>query len=345
MSKREWRGGMIGAGAWSEVQLTAWASVKNAEIVALCDRHPERRGPIVERFRIPQAFDDFETMLNQAEIDFVDICTRPYSHAALTRLAAERGLPVLCQKPFCTSLDEAREVVEFCDRVGTRLMVNENYRWQAWYRKAKEVIDSGMLGQPFLAALHKRSRLTLPRFEHYQAYMADMPRLIAYEMGVHYLDTFRYLFGEPETIFTRLHHVSPYGQGEDVQLTMLDYEKLTCLINHSWASVPVPGLDRSEGNRGIAPPRLEIDGSEGTLVLACDGSLLLVRDGDRQQWQFTQDTVPESHVAAQQHFIDCLESGTQFETSGSETLKTMALVYACYRSAEEGRVVDPKALI
>jgi predicted dehydrogenase len=345
MSKRAWRGGMIGAGAWSEVQLTAWASVKNARIVALCDRHPERRGPIVDRFGIPQAFDDFESMLDEAEIDFVDVCTRPYSHAALTKLAAERGLPVLCQKPFCTSLDEAREVVEFCDQVGTRLMVNENYRWQAWYRKAKEVIASNALGRPFLARVHKRSRVTLPRFEHNQAYMGDMPRLIAYEMGVHYLDTFRYLFGEPETVFTRLHRVSPHVKGEDVQLTILGYKELTCLIDSSWASVPVPGLDRSERNWSVAPPRLEIDGSEGTLVLAYDGSMCLVRDDDRQQWQFTQDTVPESHVAAQQHFIDCLESGAQFETSGAETLKTMALVYACYRSAEQRRLVDPKALL
>jgi predicted dehydrogenase len=38
MSNRMWRGGMIGAGAWSEIQLTAWAGVENAEIVALCDR-------------------------------------------------------------------------------------------------------------------------------------------------------------------------------------------------------------------------------------------------------------------------------------------------------------------
>jgi predicted dehydrogenase len=334
---------MIGAGAWSEVQLIAWAGVKNAAIVALCDRHPERRGPMVDRFNIPQAFDDLKTMLDEAEIDFVDICTRPYSHAALTRLAAERGLPVLCQKPFCTSLDEAREVVEFCDRAGVRLMVNENYRWQAWYRKAKEVIASGALGRPFLARIHKRSRMTLPRFEHNQAYMREMPRLIAYEMGVHYLDTFRYLFGEPETVFTRSHQVSPYVKGEDVQLTILGYENLSCVIESSWASVPVPGLDRSEVTRAIVPPRLEIDGSEGTLVLDCDGSLCLVRDVGRQQWQFTPDTIAESHIAAQQHFVDCLESGAQFETSGAETLKTMALVYACYRSAEEGRAVDPNA--
>lgn len=44
MRERIWRGGMIGAGCWSEIQLTAWANVDNAEIVALCDRHPERLG-------------------------------------------------------------------------------------------------------------------------------------------------------------------------------------------------------------------------------------------------------------------------------------------------------------
>jgi predicted dehydrogenase len=91
MSNKIWRGGMVGAGAWSEVQLTAWAGVPNAEIVALTDRHPDRRDPVVQRFEIPDTFDDFETMLDEAELDFVDICVRPYSHAPLTKLAAERG--------------------------------------------------------------------------------------------------------------------------------------------------------------------------------------------------------------------------------------------------------------
>ena len=90
MPKKIWRGGMIGAGAWSEIQLNAWVGVEYGEIVALCDRHPERRDPIVKQFGIPQAFDDFETMLDETDLDFVDICTRPYSHAALTRIAAKR---------------------------------------------------------------------------------------------------------------------------------------------------------------------------------------------------------------------------------------------------------------
>lgn len=345
MSKKIWRGGMIGAGAWSDIQLRAWAGVENAEIVALCDRHPERRDPLAEQFKIPQMFDNFETMLNQADLDFVDICTRPYSHSALTKLAAKRGLPVLCQKPFCENLAEAQEVVEYCRQNSVPLMVNENFRWQAWFRQAKEVLESGALGQPFFARIHRRNRLTLPEFDHRQSYFVEMPRLVVYEMGTHYLDTFRYLFGEPDSLFARLHHVSPYVVGEDVQLLTLSYPGLTALVNHSWASVPVPGLDDSEEKPGVASPRLEIDGTAGTLTLNCDGSMHLYTDTTHQEWQFSADTGPKSHIAAQQHFIDCLESGAEFETSGAETLKTMALVYAAYHSAAEAIPVESTFLL
>jgi predicted dehydrogenase len=49
-------------------------------------------------------------------------------------------------------------------------------------------------------------------------------------------------------------------------------------------------------------------------------------------------------LATQQHFIDCLETGAEFETSGEYNLKTMALVYACYRSVKEGRVINVSEL-
>jgi predicted dehydrogenase len=349
MSKKMWRGGMVGAGAWSEVQLTAWAGVPNAEIVALTDRHPDRRDPVVQRFKIPDTFDDFETMLDEAELDFVDICVRPYSHAPLTMLAAEQGLSVLCQKPFCQSLEEAQEVVTFSDQAGARLMINENWRWQAWYRKCKELLDSGAIGEPFLGKIFQRTRSTLPHGfkDHPQAYFADMPRLALYELGVHYLDTLRYIFGDPDTVYARLHRISPYIQGEDVELVILGYETLTCYIDNSWASVQVPGMDISEGAQsGGLLSRLEIDGTEGTLAMKADGSLHALTDKEHQRWEFSaQHTKPESHIAAQQHFIDCLETGAEFETSGAETLKTMALVYAAYLSAEEGRVVDPNELL
>jgi predicted dehydrogenase len=128
-------------------------------------------------------------------------------------------------------------------------------------------------------------------------------------------------------------------------LITLGYDDLTCTIDTSWASVAVPGLDKPDGDQSISAPRFEIDGTEGTLSLNCDGTMHLFTDSHHQQWQFSRDTMPESHAAAQQHFIDCLESGAEFETNGPETLKTMALVDACYLSAEEGRTVEPNRLL
>lgn len=349
MTTKMWRGGMVGAGAWSDVQLTAWSQVENASIVALADRHSDRRAPIVEQFHIPHAFDDLESMLDAVPLDFVDICVRPYSHAALVKRAASRGLPILCQKPFCTTLQEAQDVVEFCEQRRVPLMVNENWRWQSWYRQAKSLIDAGALGTPFLAKLMQRVRATLPTGvgNQKQAYFAEMPRLALYEVGTHYLDTLRYLFGEPSSVFARMYRVSPYIQGEDVVAVMLGYENFTCLIENSWASIQVPGVDIPEGTRrGPLLSRLEVEGTAGTLALLEDGTLHLYTDSDHQAWSFTRKTVfEESHAAAQQHFVQCLETGAPFETSGAETLKTMALVYAAYLSSEENRVVNPVELL
>jgi predicted dehydrogenase len=333
---------MIGAGAWSEIQLNAWAGVENAEIVALCDRHPDRRDPVVSRFNILQGFDDFESMLDGADLDFVDICTRPYSHASLTKMAAERGLPVLCQKPFCRSMDEARDLVQFCDNAGVRLMVNDNWRWQAWHRKAKELLNAGALGKPFLVTIRWRLRMTLPSFDFNQGYFPEMERFVTYEMGTHYLDTLRYLFGEPNSVFARHHRLGPDMKGEDVNVLVIGYDDMTCAIDTSFASVEVPGVDVLEENPDTwSPSQFRIEGTEGTLILSLDRVLGLVTHTAHEQWQFPSKTIHDSFVTTQQHFIDCLESGAEFETSGEETLKTMAIVYACYRSAEEGRAVDP----
>jgi D-apiose dehydrogenase len=334
LSQKLWRGGMIGAGAWSTNQLNGWSRVPNARIVALCDRDDDRLTAAVSRFEIPGGYSDAEEMLARGDLDFVDICTRPSSHASLTRLAARRGLNVLCQKPFCTSLAEASDTVAYCDEQGVRLMINENYRWQPWYRRAKELLDSGALGASFFAVIHDRARLSLPRFDSRQTYLAEMPRLILYEMGPHYFDLMRFLFGEPESVHCRLQHISDQVRGEDVLHITLGYPGLTAVINSSWASVPVGTVTESDQSL-IRPPRFEIDGTEGTMAVGDDGSTNIYTDSDLRTWRGSRDPV-ESYVATQAHFVDCLDNGAEFETSGSDTLKTMALIYRAYESAETG---------
>jgi len=107
----------------------------------------------------------------------------------------------------------------------------------------------------------------------------------------------------------------------------------------------MPDLERSPEPRRWNPQLLEIDGVDGTVSVRADGSVHLFTDGGHQRWTTPTDAIPRSHAAAQQHFVDSLESGAEFATGGEETLKTMVLVHACYRSAEEGRVVYPEDLL
>lgn len=334
-----WRGGMIGAGAWSTVQLDAWKGVKNARITALTDRHPDRRDPVVEKYHIPQAFDDFKTMLERGNLDFADICTRPYSHLALGKMAADRGLPILCQKPFCANLAEAVELVEYCKKAGVRLMVNENFRWQGWYRKAMELIRSGALGKVFFAKFHQRLRLMIPKFVHDQRYFTEMPNALFLEVGTHLVDLTRFFFGQPESVYMREHTISPDMKGEDMYVAVFGYPDLTVVFHDSWVSVPIPNLDRGRAKARWQPRLLEVDGTKGTLVFKPDRTLHLYTDNDHQVWKFSPNTTPQAHMLAQQHFINCLESGAEFETSGEDTLDTMRVVWATYRASKEKRVV------
>ena len=65
MLKQIWRGGMIGAGAWSANQLSAWADVERVDIVALTDRQPERLESVAKRFDIQQTFTNAEEMMER----------------------------------------------------------------------------------------------------------------------------------------------------------------------------------------------------------------------------------------------------------------------------------------
>lgn len=339
-------GAMIGAGVWGEVQLEGWRGVPGARIAALCDLDERRLAERGARFDVDRLYTSAAELLRTETLDFVDVCVRPEAQLGIIRQAAERGVHVLCQKPFCTSLREAEEAVACCEERGVRLMVNENFRWQAWYRQTKALLEDGAVGTPFLARVNFRLRTSLPTFAHRQSYFREMPRWAVFELGVHYLDLYRYLFGEPLSLYARLHRVSPHVRGEDVQVLVLSYPELTCLVQHSWASVPVPGLDRPEGG-DVDPWRLahglEIDGSAATLALRPAGTLHLYGDARERSWSFGGDVRRESVASALSHFAECIGSGTPFETSGEDYLRTMALVYASYRSAETGSVVPLRA--
>ncbi|MDE2446634.1 MAG: Gfo/Idh/MocA family oxidoreductase, partial [Alphaproteobacteria bacterium] len=143
------RGALIGCGFFAINHLQGWKSAKGAEIIAICDRSPERLTLVGDQFGIIARYVDAAEMLAKEKLDFVDIATTAPTHRSLAEMAAANGVAVICQKPFAPTLDDAKAIVAACEKAKVPLMVHENFRWQSPIQRVKQVIDTGEIGDVF----------------------------------------------------------------------------------------------------------------------------------------------------------------------------------------------------
>lgn len=331
-------GALVGCGYFANLQMEAWNRLRDeAEIAAVCDLQLEKAQDFGRRYGIGSVYCNFEEMLDRAgRLDFIDIVTRSETHWPLVRMAAQRKLHILCQKPLAPSMQEAKEMVSFCAQKGVRLMVNENWRWQAWYREIQSLLEGGAIGNPFFFYFNHRDNdgLLDPPYPR-QPYFVSMPRFLIYETLVHYLDTVRFLIGEIESIFCQIKRINPKIAGEDAAVIQLTCGKTTGIIDGNRCSTPdepgpVLGYARFEGN-------------QGKLLLSGTGRIFLEPTlGTRKEHEYAIPSSGyrgDSCLATQRHFVRCLQSGEEFEASGSDYLRTLHAVFRAYESAESGRVV------
>lgn len=329
---------MIGGGFFAGFQAEAWQRVAGVQIVAVADVQPGRAQEFAERWQIPRAYTDADALLEEEKPDFVDIATRPDSHRDLTALAARYGAHVICQKPMAPTREDCVAMVDACGAAGVRLLMHENWRWQPWYREIKRLLDQGVLGRPFHVGFAMRTgdgRGSEPYTV--QPYFRQMGRLLIYETAVHFLDTFRYLVGEITTVFCQTGRINPLITGEDYALVQLAFAQgAHGLIDANRISGPAPP-ERAFGS-------LRLEGDRALIRLTPDGKLWLTEYG-KEEAAHTFPTSDRGYIgdsarAAQEHFAACLRTGQPCETEGHDYLKTVAAVFACYRSAESGQPVS-----
>jgi predicted dehydrogenase len=120
-----------------------------AEIAGICDDDPDRMIPTVRELGIPsdRVFQDYRACLEKTRPDLVILCPATADHAAWTEKIAAYRLPVLIEKPFAASLDEADRMVAAMDRAGQPLAINWPLRWFPCHATAKRLVDQALLGE------------------------------------------------------------------------------------------------------------------------------------------------------------------------------------------------------
>ena len=336
------RGALIGCGFFAQNHLHAWGDVDGATLVAVCDVDGAKAQAAAAMFGIAGHHTDAAAMFAAEKLDFVDIVTTMETHRALVELAARHRVPTICQKPFAPTMADARAMVAACEVAGVALMVHENFRWQTPLLAVRAVLDSGVIGRPYFARVSFRTG-----YDVYanQPYLATADRFILLDMGVHVLDVARWLMGEVERLTCRTARVKPGIAGEDAA---------TMLCGHAGGGASI--VDCSYATRAQPDPfpatLIEIDGAAGSIRLApgyamtvstANGSETRNVAPGRPRWaERPWHLAQESVVHIQQHWVDCLHTGTAPATSGHDNLRTVALVEAAYASAASGEAVVPE---
>jgi predicted dehydrogenase len=166
-----------------------------------------------------------------------------------------------------------------------------------------------------------------------------MPRLILLEMGCHLIDTARYLLGEVRSVATTVGRFGDGHVGDDLAVVSLQFESGALgLLDMSWCAPPEHARPEWALNDSA------IEGTTGMLRVRLDGALEYVGLDGRLRIEPValpphDQVYNQGYSATQAHFVAGLQSGLAHETSGSETLKTMDVVWTAYRAAEEGRTL------
>ena len=321
--------GFVGAGAISQYHLVGWSEMADAQVVAICDIDQAKARAKAQAFNIPNVYADFRTMIEREQLDAVDIVTPVGTHAALTRLAADAGLHVSCQKPLTPTVREAEQLIAYVgERV--RFMVHENYRFRPHYVKIREWLEQGRVGEITQAQMTVRCQGMIevngvpPFLLNRQPYLKDFTRLLIFESLIHNLDVMRVLLGPLEVVAAQVAKVNRELAGEDAAVVLLK--------GAGGFSAVLDGNISAPGYGPLPTDRFEIIGTRGTLVFDRD-RLTMVGSNDAPVVFDLAKNYQICFSSAVREFVRGLRDGKPFAIDRLDNLETLKLMESCYVAA------------
>lgn len=328
----------VGAGYFSQFHHDAWARMTDVELVAVCDLDPLRASSFADRWSIPHSYSDAAAMLDAERPDLLDIAAPPAAHLPLIRLAAQRGVATICQKPFCRSLGEAEEAARLAEQAGILLVVHENFRFQPWYAAIRGLLEKGVVGDLYQITFRLRpgDGQGPDAYLDRQPYFQTMERFLIHETAIHFIDTFRYLAGEVAAVTAMLWRLNPAIRGEDAGIVIFEFaDGARALFDGNRL------VDHIADDQRRTMGEMLIEGSAGVLRLDGDGGVFLRRMGERDE-RPVDYSLPDAGVAGdsmwrlQRHVVDHIRHGRQVMNRAGDYLLNLRIEEAIYRSAATG---------
>lgn len=310
---------------------TITRQVEGAVLYAVAD--PDLDQVAFSEYDVPHVLTDAHDAIALNDVHAVIVATPTSTHYDIVIAAAQAGKAVFCEKPLALSVADSRKMVAAVEEAGVPLQIGFMRRFDAGYRRAKELIASGQIGEPLLFKSVGRDPFCPPT--EYADPVKSGGLII--DMGIHDFDLARWLMdSDVERV------------GAEGALLVCDNLRNvgdidTAVVNLRFESGALGNVDLSRTAFYGYDIRTEVLGSDGSLRIGYDRQtpvLLLDREGAHHDVvPYLMERFGEAYRAQIHHFVECVRTGTPPAVGAADGVAAFMIALAATRAAETGRPV------
>jgi predicted dehydrogenase len=324
--------GVVGCGYWGPNLVRNFKSLPNCNVRAMCDLSEARLKHMTGLYPDVEGTKDFEHMLNGIGLDAVVVAAPVKHHFPLAKAALLAGKHTLIEKPMASSSTECEELIEIADRNGLVLMVGHTFLYSAPVRKIVEIVEAGDIGE--IRYINSR-RLNLGLFQK------DIN--VAWDLAPHDISIISHILGEfPKVVNCQGNaHVTP-GIEDVTNISLTFAHKRFATIQSSWLEPrKVREMTIVGTRRMIVYDDLQPNEKIRIYDVRVERPAHYNTFADfHYSYHYGDSYIPylkqEEPLKAQcQHFLECIEEGTEALTSGRKGLELVRILEAASASLKE----------
>lgn len=318
------------------------------KIAAIADQLEDRRARAAQEYGC-NVYADYREMIEKEELDFVVNASFSYMHPSISIDLLKSGCNVVCEKPFAHSAAEADEVIATAKQTGKLLFVFQQSRYAPYFRKVREIIDSGVIGRAVQISVHFNNFARRWDWQTLQDYYGGS----LLNTGPHPLDQALYLFGGTDMpkVTCVMDRANTFGNAEDYVKLLLTGEGHPVIDIEISSCCPYPSFTYNvQATRGGIKGTMEhVDWKYYVEEEAPEQALirepLKKPDGTpaycgeklvwyEESWDVPRDQNVLFNVIAGRYYTDLYETivnGAPFEIELWQVRRQIAVIEECHR--------------
>jgi len=313
---RKIRLGVVGCGiAARELHLPALKNLSHLfEITAVTSRTKSHAEEFAKMVGNPVVFDSYEELLDSGLVDAVDLTLPVELNLSFIEKALQKGVHVICEKPISTDVETGKKVVELSKKSEKTVYIAENFRHVPAFWKAKELVESGSIGDPVFMSwqiwvgMDENNKYVHTDWrkkpKHVGGFLSDG--------GVHHAAAMRLILGEIEWVSAVAKDLSPLLGGMDFLSSIFEFENGT--VGNYTVSYSLKGKER-----------FEITGTKGRISISWDRIVL-----NEEEIRVPQENSYQKEFEDFYHVV--VEGKSNDLGSPVQALKDLAFIEACVKS-------------